>query len=81
MASSKIILRYEVWASQDGSASNWKPVPNACYISVTPDGEHVKQLALERAEHLSTMYARVCVEEYDNGRNQYLKTVREYPLK
>lgn len=74
-------LRYEVWASETGRAEDWKPVPNACYISVTSDGEHVKQLALERAEKLATMYAKVCVEEYDDGRNVFLRTVIEYPIK
>jgi hypothetical protein len=69
-------LRYEVWVSFNGEARAWKRLPRAIYHDVLG-----KQHALQMAELAAATHAKVVVEEYDDGRDVFLRNVIEYPVK
>ena len=74
-------LRYEVWVNMIGPCSRWKRLPHNVFVSEPEFNEVVKQNALARASALAEAYAKVCVEEYDDERDVFLRTVIEYPVK
>jgi hypothetical protein len=74
-------LRYEVWVNSTGRAEDWRRLPGCVFVSESEFNIASKQNATAHAEALALAFQKVCVEEYDDGRDVFLQTIREYPIK
>lgn len=69
-------FRYAVWASDTGEASHWK-LARAVNCPAPAIYEN-KDVALTRATQLIRDNHSVVVEQWDDGRNVFLKTIFEH---